>query len=160
MPLVKNLNTVSKGRQEDQMGVEEILKAKQEEERRKAAESAVKEVEITLPKGIDISRLAEISQNLSGGKVLSTDPSPQVTEMKLGPKSFPHKEERKIKNEDVPALGTAQFLPVLILSVTDKPFIPVKRPTAGEKPEFVKKYEVLIEVNQPLQVGKEYQIIV
>lgn len=50
-------------------------------------------------------------------------------------------------------------LRAMVISVTTLPFIPARHITQGEKPAIAGKYHVLVEVSQPLQLGREYQII-
>ena len=81
-------------------------------------------------------------------------------ESNLLPDEFPDEEIKETITQLTPNLvpETPQ-LKALVLSVTTIPFTPAKHPTNGERPIPMTKYQVLFEVSQPLQLGREYQII-
>ena len=87
--------------------------------------------------------------------------------------------EEEINQEDIEEISEVPELPIeesavkdakgtetltrvtrgMVVSVTTIPFTPAKQPTNGEKPVAASRYQVLIDLPQPLQLGKEYNIV-
>ena len=130
--------------------VQERLNKLQADAKLKAGQSPIRELEVDLPDDIDKNRLIQIANEIK-----ETD-TPHGKVVEVTPKGVPVVIPASTKNipEDI-AEGEIQLL---VLSVTDIPFIPAKVKNSEEAPQPVTKFNILVESTQPLQLGKTYLI--
>jgi hypothetical protein len=144
---------VVKAKTPTQLRIDEL----QRKAREVAKDSAIREEVIEIPPDVDTTRLAEIAKEL-----VSTTTLPLETIV-----SLPLETITSFKDTFIPDTPIKyDILPLkegtmrgLVISVTTISFTPM-RTRANEQPSIsIQKYHVLIETSQPLQLGKEYQII-
>ena len=122
----------------------------QAREREKANSTPLHEEEVKIPSDIDATRLREIAKELT-----NTTVSPVLSPI-----------ESVITDSSISVIKDYSVIPpdggglkVLVISVTTIPFTPMRVRANEQSPVALQKYHVLVETSQPLQLGKEYQII-
>jgi hypothetical protein len=150
---------VVKAKTPSQLALEKL----QAREREKAHSAPITEEVIEVPPDVDKNRLQEIAKDLqtvpknSVSSPSTSDSSKLAFVMdELHTHGAP---EGKLINAKGTRSEISEGLPALVVSVTIMHFVP-QRVRAGEQPpQASQKYQILVETSQPLQVGREYQIV-
>ena len=108
----------------------------QDAAKKRAENSAIREVPVDIPSDVDEDRLRKIAANIS----------PKTSDVSGLSDDSP-------QEESIPD-GTT----VLVLSVTTMPSIPAKRSSDDTSPEMEQKFNILVECSRPLQLGQTYKL--